>query len=88
MAQFHSQQLYNRDSFKITERIIGASRHSVQLKGDNGEIIFCHNKVFNVIMQNPSIAFDIEVVPEHEDYRAGRFFPKTMWIRAYVPTRF
>ena len=80
--------IYTRDSFKITDRIIGASRHSIKLKDDDGDVIFCHNRVFGMIMSNPHIQFDIQVVPERFDERRGRLFPETKWIRAYLPTRF
>ena len=83
-----SYNMYNRDSFGMRERVQGASRHSILLKGDDGETIFCHNKVFNLIMQYPDIRFDIETVPAHEDHRTGRWYGEQKWIRAYVPTRF
>lgn len=79
--------MFNRDSFKMKDRIVGASRHSIQLKGDDGEKIFCSNRIFGQIMSNPNIMFDVEIVPGHEDLRSGRFFPETKWIRAYLPTR-
>lgn len=79
--------MYNRDSFHMDVRIIGASRHSIKLRGDNGETIYCSNKIFGQIMSNPNIMFDIQVVPEHEDFRTGRVFPETKWICAYLPTR-
>ena len=78
---------YNRDSFKVLDRIIGASRHSIQLKGDNGETIFCSNRIFGKIVADPSICFEVQVVPAHEDPRTGRWFPETKWICAYIPTR-
>lgn len=79
--------MYTRDSFRMRDRIIGASRHSIQLEGDCGEIVFCSNKIFGQIMRNPNICFDIETVPAHEDHRTGRYFPETNWIVAYIPTR-
>ena len=80
--------MWNRDSFKMAERIIGASRHSIQLKADDGSVIFCHNKIFGKIMSDPNITFDIVTVRGHEDPRTGRIFPETRWIMAYLPTRF
>lgn len=77
-----------RDSFHMAERIIGASRHSIQLKADDGGVIFCSNKVFGLIMSNPEIEFRVVTLREHEDPRTGRWFPETRWIEAYVPTRF
>lgn len=79
--------MYTRDSFNIRERIQGAARNSVILKGNDGEAIFCNNKVFNRIMQDPTIFFDIEVVPAHYDNRTGKSYPETKWIAAYVKTR-
>ena len=78
--------MYTRDSFNIRERIQGATRNSVILKGDDGEAIFCNNKVFNRIMQDPAVSFEIETVPEHTDHR-GRSYPQTKWIAAYIKTR-
>lgn len=80
--------MYTRDSFHMSDRITGACRHSIVLKGDDGEAIFCHNKVFGQIMSDPHIQFDIVTVPCHEDCRTGRLFPETKWIMAYLPTRF
>lgn len=80
--------MYTRDSFRMKDRIIGASRHSILLKGDNGETIFCSNRVFGQIMTNPDISFDISTVTKHEDPRNGNFYPDMKWIVAYIPTRF
>lgn len=80
--------MYNSRSFKLKERVIGASRHSIQIEGDHGETIFCSNKVFNELVKNPDIQFDIVTVGEHHDHRTGRFYPTTSWIQAYIPTRF
>lgn len=79
--------MYTRDSFNIRERIQGATGKSVILKGNDGEAIYCNNKVFNRIMQDPTIVFDIEVVPSHYDNRTGKSYPETKWIAAYVKTR-
>ena len=80
--------MYTSESFRLKNRIVGASRHSIQLKGDHGEIIFCSNKIFNMIMRNPSIQFGIVTITEHEDPRTGKFYPTTSWIQAYIPMRF
>lgn len=80
--------MYTRDNFNLMGRIIGASRHSIHIKADDGGVIFCSNKIFNKLVVYPNISFDIVTVPEHEDRRTGRFFPETRWIQAYVPTRF
>ena len=80
--------MHNRNSFRLRDRIIGASRHSVQIEGDEGEVIFCSNKAFNAIIKDPDIPFRIVTVPEHEDPRTGRFYPATKWIEAFIPTRF
>lgn len=78
--------MYTRDSFKMRERIQGAARGSIILKGDNGEAIFCNNKVFNRIMQDPNVCFDIETVPAHSNYM-GKQYPETKWIAVYIKTR-
>lgn len=77
----NKQMKYTRDTFNIRERIEGATRQSIILKGNDGEQIFCHNSVFNKIMQDSAIEFEIVEVPEH-----GRY-PKTKWISAFLPTR-
>ena len=80
--------MFTRDSFNLMGRIVGASRHSIHIKADDGGIIFCSNKIFGRLASDPGISFDIVTVPEHEDFRTGRFFPETRWIQAYIPTRF
>ena len=79
--------MFNRDSFNIRERIQGAARGSIILKGDDGEVIYCNNKVFNRIMQDPNVSFEIETVREHTDPRTGRWYPETKWVAIYVKTR-
>jgi hypothetical protein len=81
-------QMHNCNSFRLRDRIIGASRHSLQIEGDNGEVIFCSNKVFNAIVKNPDIPFRIVTVAKHEDPRNGNFYPDMKGIEAYIPTRF
>ena len=78
--------MYTRDSFNIRERIQGAARGSVILKGDDGEVIYCNNKVFNRIMQDPTVQFEIETVPAHSNCM-GKQYPETKWIAAYIRTR-
>ena len=80
--------MYTRDSFGLKDRIVGATRHSIILKGDNGEHIYCHNKIFDKIISDPKIQFDIQVLPEHEDCFSHRAFHASKWIVAYLPTRF
>jgi hypothetical protein len=67
--------------FHIRERIQGATKSSVILKGDNGEKIFVNNKVFNAIMQDQEMPIRVVTLPAH-----GRFL-ETKWIEAYIPTR-
>ena len=80
--------MFNRDAVALGRRIIGAGRHSVILQDNNGEVVYCSNKLFNKLLLNPDIQFDVVTVPEHEDTRTGRFYPTTKWIQAYIPTRF
>ncbi len=80
--------MYTRETFHLTDRITGASRHSIRLKGNDGEMIFCHNRVFNKIMSDPSIQFNVVVLPEHTDRATGRFYPESKWIVAYIPMRY
>jgi len=78
--------MYTRDTFNVRARIQGATRNSVILKGDNGEAIYCNNKVFNRILQDPDIRFEIETVPAHFNCM-GKQYPETKWIAAYIKTR-
>jgi adenylyl- and sulfurtransferase ThiI len=78
--------MYTRDTFNVRARIQGATRNSVILKGDDGEAIYCNNKVFNRILQDPDIRFEIEIVPAHSNCM-GRQYPETKWIAAYIKTR-
>ena len=80
--------MFKREAFALGYRVIGAGRHSVILRDNNGDIVFCSNKVFNKLLTNPDIQFGVATVPEHEDPRTGRFYPATKWIEAYIPTRF
>ena len=77
---------YNRDTFNLRERIQGASRCSITLKGDNGETVYCTNKLFNKIMRDPTIEFFVQDLPSHED-SYGRKIPGTKWICAFLPSR-
>ena len=79
--------MYTRDTFNLKDRIIGATRHSIILKGDDGEPIFCHNRVFGKIMTDPYIQFEVRVLPGHESPRDGRYFDASKWIVAYLPSR-
>lgn len=78
--------MYTRDTFNVRARIQGATRNSVILKGNDGEVIYCNNKVFNRILQDPDIRFEIETVPAHSN-GMGRQYPETKWIAAYIKTR-
>ena len=78
--------MYTRDSFNIRERIQGATHGSVILKGNDGEAIYCNNKVFNRIMQDSTVQFEIETVPAHSSH-TGKQYPETKWIAAYIRTR-
>ena len=79
---------FTRDTFNLVGRIEGASNHSIILKGDNGEKIYISNRLFNKIVQNPHIEFVVETLPTHKDERNGRSYPETMWITAFLPSRF
>ena len=80
---------YTRDTFNLRDRIEGASKHSIILKGDDGEKIFCSLKVFNQIMNDASIEFIVQTVPAHDAGPHGgyRRYPESKWICAYLPTR-
>lgn len=83
--------LYNRETFRTRERICGAARHSVILKGDNGERIYCSNSLFNKIMQDPTIEFRVVTLQEHESrdrFGNDRWFGESKWIEAFLPSRF
>ena len=72
---------YTRDTFNLRDRIEGATRNSIILKGDDGEKIYCSLRVFNEIMNDPRIEFIVDVVPEHGRFRESK------WVTAYLPTR-
>lgn len=80
--------MFKRDAFALGYRVIGAGRHSLILRDNSGEIIYCSNKLFNKLMMNPDLTFQVVTVAEHEDTRTGRFYPESKWIEAYIPTRF
>lgn len=67
--------------FNIRDRVQGASRHAVILKGDNGEQIFVMNRIFNAIMQDQSLQIRIVTIPDHERFKESK------WLEAYIPTR-
>lgn len=78
------------EEFKVRERIQGATKHSVILKGDNGEVIYCTNRIFNAIMQDPGLQVRVVTLPAHVSSRMGcsqREYPETKWLEAYLPTR-
>ena len=80
--------IYNRETFGMADRIVGTSTRAVILKGDDGENVFCHIRIFGRIMSDPNITFSIITRPRHYDARTGREFPDTKWICAYLPTMF
>ena len=83
---------YTRDSFNIRDRIEGATNRCIILKGNNGEKVFCTNKLFNKIMHNPSIEFIIDTLPAHvkrDSFGSKETeFPESKWITAFLPSRF
>lgn len=77
--------------FNLRERIIGAAKHSIILRGDNGEHIFCSNKLFNKLMMNPQLEITITTFPEHwaEVPEGGKVWHEaSKWLAAFIPTRF
>ena len=76
--------------FNLCERIIGAAKHSIILRGDNGEHIFCSNKLFNKLIINPNLEIRITTLSEHwENTPKGKIWhEQTKWIEAFVPVRF
>lgn len=80
--------MFKREAFALGYRVIGAGRHSLILQDNNGEVVYCSNKLFNKLLLNPDIQFDVVTVPGHEDPRTGRFYPESKWIQAYIPTKF
>lgn len=80
---------YTRDTFNLRDRIEGASRRCIILKGCDGEKIFCSLKVFNQIMSDASIEFIVQTVPAHETMTCGyrKRYDESKWICAYLPTR-
>ena len=80
--------MFKREAFALGYRVVGAGRHSLILRDNNGEVIYCSNKLFNKLMMNPDITFQVVTVAEHEDTRTGKFYPESKWIQALIPTRF
>jgi hypothetical protein len=80
--------MFKREAFALGYRVVGAGRHSLILRDNSGEVIYCSNKLFNKLMTNPDITFQVVNVAEHEDPRTGRFYPESKWIQALIPTRF
>lgn len=78
------------EEFKVRERIQGATKKSVILKGNNGEQIFCMNRIFNAIMQDPGLQVRVVTLPAHHARCSGcleKEYPETKWLEAYLPTR-
>jgi hypothetical protein len=80
--------MFKREAFALGYRVIGAGRHSLILRDNSGEVIYCSNKLFHKLMMNPDLTFQVVTVAEHEDPRTGRFYPESKWIQALIPTRF
>ena len=77
--------------FNLCERIIGATKHSLLLKGDEGEHIYCSNKLFQKLMVNPQLEVTIITLPEHTTgtaFGVERHFQESKWLAAFIPTRF
>lgn len=77
--------------FDLRERIIGAAKHSLILNGDNGEKIFCSNKLFNKLMLDPQLKTTVMTLPERFTRdKEGReiYHPESKWLAAFIPTRF
>lgn len=77
--------------FNLRERIIGAAKHSLVLKGENGEKIFCSNKLFNKLMLNSQLEITITTLPDHYIKTLnGReiYHRESKWLAAFIPTRF
>lgn len=71
--------------FNVTKRIIGASRHSVVVKGDKGEKIFVHNRILNAILADPTLQVRVVERSEVVNPRTGRTIRPTKWLEAYIP---
>ena len=72
--------------FNVTKRIIGASRHSVIVKGDKeGEKIFVHNRILNAILEDPTLQVRVVDRSEKVNPRTGRMIQPTKWLEAYIP---
>ena len=77
--------------FNLRERIIGAAKHSLVLKGENGERIFCSNKLFNKLMMNPQLEITITTLPDHwtmDSFGDQKHHEESKWLAAFIPTRF
>ena len=77
--------------FNLRERIIGAAKHSLILKGDKGEHIFCSNKLFNKLMMNPQLEVTITTLPDHytrDSFGDEKYHQESKWLAAFIPTRF
>lgn len=73
--------------FDVKRRLVGATRMSVVLRDDNGDPVFCSNRILNHILDNPDLQVRIKEIPEHTSSRTGKMFPTTKWLEAYIPTR-
>ena len=79
------------EQFNLRERIIGAAKHSLILRGDNGESIFCSNKLFNKLMLDPDLEIRVVTLPEHErrdSFGDFHYYGESKWLEAFIPMRF
>lgn len=77
--------------FNLRERIIGAAKHSLVLRGDNGEKIFCSNKLFNKLMLDPSLEIVVTTLPDHwirDAFGDQKHYEESKWLAALIPMRF
>lgn len=76
--------------FNLRERIIGATKSSIILRGDNEDRIFCSNKLFNKLMMNPELEIRVGVLNGHwVNVSGGKvWYEDSKWLEAFIPTRF
>lgn len=73
--------------FDVKRRLVGATHSSVILRDDNGDPIFCSNRILNYILDDPDLQVRVKVLGQHKSARTGREYPETKWLEAYIPTR-
>lgn len=75
----------------LRERIKGATKCSLILKGDNGERWYITNTLFNYLLKNQHTEIIFTHIPEHYARTkdgSEKYVPGMIWIEAYVPRRF